>query len=246
MDHATSRALAKDDRNAWAKPGLEDLGGGLYRIPLPLPNDALTAVNVYAMTGEHGVDLVDAGMASIRHATGSPMRWAARLRAARHQELLHHPPSSGPLHARRPAAEHPARSDHARRARAGQHGGDQGCRRGAGASPGSSQLLPALGAAGLAEQVRAILAPGLANPRPKLEWDDPDHGWATARSSTCPRARCARFTRPGTPAATWSSTMRRAACCSPATTCCRTSPRRSVSSPRSPGRRSASTWARCG
>ena len=42
---------------------MEDLGGGLYRIPLPLPGDALTAVNVYAITGDHGVDLIDAGMA---------------------------------------------------------------------------------------------------------------------------------------------------------------------------------------
>ena len=42
---------------------MEDLGGGLYRIPLPLPGDALTAVNVYAMTGDDGVDLIDAGMA---------------------------------------------------------------------------------------------------------------------------------------------------------------------------------------
>src|ERR1019366_10238309 len=63
VDHVTSRAPAKDDRHAWAEPGVEDLGGGLYRIPLPLPGDALTAVNVYAIAGEDGVDLIDAGMA---------------------------------------------------------------------------------------------------------------------------------------------------------------------------------------
>jgi glyoxylase-like metal-dependent hydrolase (beta-lactamase superfamily II) len=40
--------------------------------------------------------------------------------------------------------------------------------------PGFIEMLPALGAAGLADQVRAILAPRLANPTPKLEWDDPD------------------------------------------------------------------------
>ncbi|MBV9383055.1 MAG: MBL fold metallo-hydrolase [Streptosporangiaceae bacterium] len=50
-------------RYAWAEPGTEDLGGGVYRIPLPLPGDALTAVNVYALTDSEGVDLVDAGMA---------------------------------------------------------------------------------------------------------------------------------------------------------------------------------------
>ena len=67
MDYVTSRApAAQDDRNAWAEPGVEDLGGGLYRIPLPLPGDALTAVNVYAMTGDDGVDLIDAGMALVQ------------------------------------------------------------------------------------------------------------------------------------------------------------------------------------
>jgi glyoxylase-like metal-dependent hydrolase (beta-lactamase superfamily II) len=40
--------------------------------------------------------------------------------------------------------------------------------------PGFIEMLPALGAAGLARQVRDILAPGLANPTPKLEWGDPD------------------------------------------------------------------------
>src|SRR5690348_14417228 len=64
VDYVTSRVPAStDDRRAWAEPGVEDLGGGLYRIPLPLPGDALTAVNVYAIAGDHGVDLIDAGMA---------------------------------------------------------------------------------------------------------------------------------------------------------------------------------------
>ena len=64
MDYATSRAPApKNDRNAWAEPGVEDLGGGVHRITLPLPGDALTAVNVYAIAGDHGVDLIDSGMA---------------------------------------------------------------------------------------------------------------------------------------------------------------------------------------
>ena len=54
---------AAADRYAWAEPGVEDLGGGLYRIPLPLPLDGLKAVNVYAITGPGGVDLIDAGIA---------------------------------------------------------------------------------------------------------------------------------------------------------------------------------------
>jgi glyoxylase-like metal-dependent hydrolase (beta-lactamase superfamily II) len=57
MSHATA------DRYAWAEPGVEDLGGGVYRIPLPLPLEGLKAVNVYAITDPDGVDLIDAGIA---------------------------------------------------------------------------------------------------------------------------------------------------------------------------------------
>src|SRR3984885_5028629 len=51
------------DRYAWAEPGVEDLGGGVHRIPLPLPIDGLKAVNVYAIAAPGGVDLIDAGIA---------------------------------------------------------------------------------------------------------------------------------------------------------------------------------------
>ena len=53
------------DRYAWAEPEVEDLGGGVYRIPLPLPLDGLRAVNVYAITDPGGVDLIDAGIALV-------------------------------------------------------------------------------------------------------------------------------------------------------------------------------------
>ena len=59
MSHAAA------DRYAWIKPAVEDLGGGIYRIPLPLPLDGLKAVNVYAITDPGGVDLIDAGMAMV-------------------------------------------------------------------------------------------------------------------------------------------------------------------------------------
>jgi glyoxylase-like metal-dependent hydrolase (beta-lactamase superfamily II) len=57
MSHAAA------DRYAWAEPGIEDLGGGVHRIPLPLPLDGLKAVNVYAITDPGGLDLIDAGIA---------------------------------------------------------------------------------------------------------------------------------------------------------------------------------------
>jgi glyoxylase-like metal-dependent hydrolase (beta-lactamase superfamily II) len=62
VDHVTGTPQA--DRNAWTEPGVEDLGGGVHRIPLPLPGDALRAVNIYAIASDDGVCLIDAGMAT--------------------------------------------------------------------------------------------------------------------------------------------------------------------------------------
>jgi len=59
MSHTTA------DRYAWTEPKVEDIGGGVYRIPLPLPMDGLRAVNVYAITDPGGVDLIDAGIAMV-------------------------------------------------------------------------------------------------------------------------------------------------------------------------------------
>src|SRR6516225_10158744 len=59
MSHATA------DRYAWTEPGVEDLGGGVHRIPLPLPMEGLKAVNVYAIADPGGVDLIDAGIALV-------------------------------------------------------------------------------------------------------------------------------------------------------------------------------------
>jgi len=59
MSHAAA------DRYAWTEPEVEDLGGGVHRIPLPLPLDGLKAVNIYAITDPGGVDLIDAGMALV-------------------------------------------------------------------------------------------------------------------------------------------------------------------------------------
>jgi glyoxylase-like metal-dependent hydrolase (beta-lactamase superfamily II) len=56
---------AAADRYAWIEPDVEELGAGVYRIPLPLPLDGLKAVNVYAITDPGGVDLIDAGFAIV-------------------------------------------------------------------------------------------------------------------------------------------------------------------------------------
>jgi glyoxylase-like metal-dependent hydrolase (beta-lactamase superfamily II) len=55
------------DRHAWSRPELETVAPGVHRLPLPLPSDALRAVNVYVLApptvsgGE--LTLVDGGWA---------------------------------------------------------------------------------------------------------------------------------------------------------------------------------------
>ena len=53
----------------WTAPGAYDVSPGVFRIPLPLPNDGLRAVNVYAVETDDGLVLVDAGwaLAESRH-----------------------------------------------------------------------------------------------------------------------------------------------------------------------------------
>jgi glyoxylase-like metal-dependent hydrolase (beta-lactamase superfamily II) len=47
----------------WTTPGLFELAPGVYRIPLPLPQDGLRAVNVYALALDDDLVLVDSGWA---------------------------------------------------------------------------------------------------------------------------------------------------------------------------------------
>jgi glyoxylase-like metal-dependent hydrolase (beta-lactamase superfamily II) len=52
------------DRHAWTRPELETVVPGVHRLPLPLPNDSLRAVNVYVLAPESGdgeLTLVDGG-----------------------------------------------------------------------------------------------------------------------------------------------------------------------------------------
>jgi glyoxylase-like metal-dependent hydrolase (beta-lactamase superfamily II) len=175
VDYVTSRAPAlKDDRHAWAEPEVEDLGSGLYRIPLPLPGDALTAVNVYAMVGEHGVDLIDAGMAVAQareRLTGALRQLGYGLPDIRNFFITH-------IH-----QDHYTLAVQLRTTLRGQITlGEQERANMAAirdvsagrAQVGFIEMLAAMGAADLAAQVRAFLSPRIADPRPKLEWSDPD------------------------------------------------------------------------
>ena len=175
MDHVTSRPTASGaDRHAWTEPGVEDLGDGLYRIPLPLPGDSLKAVNVYAIAGDDGVDLIDAGMALVQarerltealgqlgfgladiknffitHIHQDHYTLAVELRTTLRGQIILGEGERVNMAAIRAVA-------------AGTH------------EPGFIEMLHAMGAADLADQIREIMHPRLANPQPPLQWSDPD------------------------------------------------------------------------
>ncbi|WP_158887529.1 MBL fold metallo-hydrolase [Amycolatopsis anabasis] len=56
-------ALTEDSTRHWTEPGIYAVAPGVYRIPLPLPNDGLRAVNVYAITDGTELVLIDSGWA---------------------------------------------------------------------------------------------------------------------------------------------------------------------------------------
>jgi len=51
------------DRGKWATAGPETVAPGVHRVPLPLPNDGLRAINVYVLETGDGLVLIDAGWA---------------------------------------------------------------------------------------------------------------------------------------------------------------------------------------
>jgi glyoxylase-like metal-dependent hydrolase (beta-lactamase superfamily II) len=55
MSHANS--------TLWTEPGVELVAAGVHRIALPLPNDSLRAVNVYAINDGDKLTLIDGGWA---------------------------------------------------------------------------------------------------------------------------------------------------------------------------------------
>ena len=175
MDYVTSRSPAsKADRHAWAEPGVESIGDGLYRIPLPLPGDALTAVNVYAIAGGDGVDLIDAGMALVQareRLTEALRQIGFGLGDIRNFFITH-------IH-----QDHYTLAVELRTTLRGQISlGEQErinmeAIRDVAAGrnePGFIEMLHRMGADELAERVRRVMAPRLANPQPRLQWSDPD------------------------------------------------------------------------
>lgn len=63
MTAGTTRVVEDGPDLDWTAPGVHRCAPGVYRIPLPLPGDALRAVNVYAVEDGRGWTLIDSGWA---------------------------------------------------------------------------------------------------------------------------------------------------------------------------------------
>lgn len=51
------------DRRRWEEPGAYEVAPGIFRLPLPMPDRGLRAVNVYVIEGDDGLTLIDGGWA---------------------------------------------------------------------------------------------------------------------------------------------------------------------------------------
>jgi glyoxylase-like metal-dependent hydrolase (beta-lactamase superfamily II) len=63
VSSSTHDAVSPDSGLVWDEPGAWPVADGLWRVPLPLPNDGLRAVNVYVLQTEDGLTLIDGGWA---------------------------------------------------------------------------------------------------------------------------------------------------------------------------------------
>jgi len=52
------------NRRAWAEPGVQAVGEGVFRLPLPLPDAGLHAVNAYVLLDGSGPVVIDPGQAT--------------------------------------------------------------------------------------------------------------------------------------------------------------------------------------
>jgi glyoxylase-like metal-dependent hydrolase (beta-lactamase superfamily II) len=169
----------QNDRHAWAATETEDLGDGLYRIPLPLPGDALHAVNVYAIVAPDGVDLIDSGMALVQareKLTAAMARLGFGLGDIRNFFITH-------VH-----QDHYTLAVELRTTFAGKVSLGEGERvnleaireaRSGRKYPGFIEMLPGMGAADLAGKAKAFFDANFGGgPATAFGWEDPDE-WLT-------------------------------------------------------------------
>ena len=53
----------RNENHDWTRPGVDTVAVGIHRVPLPLPQDGLRAVNVYVIEQSDGLVMVDSGWA---------------------------------------------------------------------------------------------------------------------------------------------------------------------------------------
>lgn len=158
------------DRDGWADEGVFEVASGVHRLPLPLPNDGLRAVNVYVVAGDDGPVLVDSGwaIAAAREQLRDGLRALGYEFGDVHRFLV--------THAHR---DHYEQAVHLRREfgtavslGAGEQPSLELLQRAEG-HPFAAQLrlLVALGAAALAEAITAQVAAVEAAPE---DWQSPD------------------------------------------------------------------------
>jgi glyoxylase-like metal-dependent hydrolase (beta-lactamase superfamily II) len=80
------------ERDDWSTAGVFEVAPGVHRIPLPLPNDGLRAVNVYAVVDGDGLVLIDSGWAipEARELLGEALKTLACSVADIHRFLITH------------------------------------------------------------------------------------------------------------------------------------------------------------
>ena len=59
----TAYAVSPDSGEHWTAEGAWEVAPGIHRIPLPLPMDGLKAINVYVISTDDGLVLIDGGWA---------------------------------------------------------------------------------------------------------------------------------------------------------------------------------------
>ena len=240
---STAYAVSPDSGEHWTAEGAWEVAAGIHRIPLPLPMDGLKAINVYVITTDDGLVLIDGGW-SIPVARDLLDRCLKDI-------------GFGFGDIRRFLVTHVHR-DHYTLARVlgKELGVDVALGRGEEPAMMALQDLDAPDR----EPVRRAAAHD-RRPRPgrPLEHRSRQRGETaptrsggscrTPGSTATTRSRWARA--PSTPSrrlatrpATSSSPTRPPGCCSPATTCCRRSRPRSASRSRRSRSRSATSWPR--
>jgi len=153
----------------WSDPEIETVLPGVHRVPLPLPGDALKAVNVYLIEGDDGYTLIDSGWDDRRSwqaLTGGLRSAGVDLRAVRTVLVTH-------LH-----HDHVGQASALHRATGAQVWLGEGERRGyesllhdvSGLAKSQIEYLRVGGAAELVAQVEAMI-PEL----PLTDWDPPQH-----------------------------------------------------------------------